>query len=112
MLDFLKELKGEEFDAYFFLPGETEEKIHIEGAQYRDRGQLLGGSSLGEEYHVILFKENEKGIYDIDRFDAVFAEPLEYMSGLIPENWYGVMARKTTTSGEFVQKLFDKLQKV
>lgn len=112
MLDFLKELKGEEFDAYFFLPGETQEKIHIEGALYKDPGEQVGGSSLGKEYHVILFKENETGIYDVDRFDAVFAEPLEYMSSRIPENWYGVMARKTTTSNTFIQKLFDKLHQV
>jgi len=112
MLEFLKELKGQEFDAYFFLPGETEEKVHIEASVYKDPGEQVGGSSLGKEYHVILFKENEKGIYGIDKFDAIFAEPLEYMSSLIPANWYGVLARKTTTSNTFIQKTFDKLQEM
>lgn len=112
MLDFLQQLKDEEFDAYFFLPGDTEEKIHIEGAIYREPGEQVGGSSVGKEYHVILFKENKNGIYDVDRFDAIFAEPLEYMSELIPAHWYGVMARKTTTSNTFVQKMFDKLHSV
>jgi hypothetical protein len=112
MLDFLKELKDEEFDAYFFLPGDTTGQIQIEGALYKEPGVSVGGNSLGKEYHVILFKENDAGIYDVDRFDAVFTEPLEYMSSLIPENWYGMMARKTTTSNNFVQKVFDKLHSV
>jgi hypothetical protein len=111
MLDFLKELQGENFDALFFLPGDTKEQIHIEGALYKDPGEDIGGNSLGKQYHVILFKENEEGIYDVDRFEAIFAEPLEYMSELIPANWYGIVAKKTTTSETFVQKVFDKLHK-
>jgi hypothetical protein len=44
-------------------------------------------------------------------FDAIFSDPLEYMSGLIPSGIFGIMARKTTTSNNFIQKTFDKLQK-
>lgn len=70
----------------------------------------MGGNELGKEYHVILFKENVDGIYNVDQFDAIFTEPLEYMSTLIPDNWYGVLAKKTTTSESFMKKVFDKLQ--
>jgi hypothetical protein len=60
----------------------------------------------------ILFKEDEEGeLVDIDMFDAIFMDPLEYMSNLIPSGIFGIMARKTTTSNNFIQKTFDKLIK-
>ena len=105
MLDFLKVLTEEEFDAYFFLPGPKKDTVHIEGATYKNPGIKVGGSDLGDEYHVILFKDNtEDDVLDnVDRFDAVFAAPLEYISELIPAHWFGVLARKTTTSSAFIQ---------
>ena len=114
MLDFLKEFSKENHDAIFFLPGDKEDQIQIEAATYKDPGENIGGSYLGDAYHVILFKEDAKAdkLYNIDRFDAIFVDPFEYISGLIPQNWYGVIARKTTTSNTFIQKTFDKLQEV
>jgi hypothetical protein len=112
MLDYLKVLKDDDHDAYFFLPGPKEDTIHLEGATYKDAGENVGGSAMGNAYHVILFKEDEEGeLVDIDMFDAIFSDPLEYMSGLIPSGIFGIMARKTTTSSNFIQKTFDKLQK-
>jgi hypothetical protein len=114
MLEFLKPLKTEDHDAVFFLPGDKEGQIQIESATYKNRGENIGGSYLGHSYHVILFREdNEKdGIYGVDRFEAVFVDPLEYISDLIPQNWYGIIAKRTTTSNTFIQNVFDKLQKV
>jgi hypothetical protein len=105
-------LKDDDHDAYFFLPGPKEDTIHLEGASYKDAGENIGGSEMGNAYHVILFKEDDDGeLVDIDMFDAIFSDPLEYMSGLIPSGIFGIMARKTTTSNNFIQKTFDKLQK-
>ena len=113
MLEFLKVLKEDDHDAYFFLPGPKKDSIHLEGATYKDAGESVGGNDIGESYHVILFKEDDDGeLVDIDMFDAIFADPLEYMSGLIPSGIFGIMARKTTTSNNFIQKTFDKLQKI
>ena len=114
MLDFLKEFSNDKPDAIFFLPGDKEDQIQIEGATYKDPGENIGGSSMGHAYHVILFKEDSETekLYDVDRFDAIFVDPFEYISGLIPQHWYGVIARKTTTSNNFIQKTFDKLQEV
>ena len=112
MLDYLKVLKDEEHDAYFFLPGPKDDTIHLEGASYKDAGENVGHSEMGNAYHVILFKEDADGeLVDIDMFDAIFMDPLEYMSGLIPSGIFGIMARKTTTSNSFIQKMFDKLIK-
>jgi hypothetical protein len=112
MLDYLKVLRDDEHDAYFFLPGPKDDTIHLEGATYKDAGENVGHSAMGNAYHVILFKEDEEGeLVDIDMFEAIFMDPLEYMSNLIPSGIFGIMARKTTTSNNFIQKTFDKLIK-
>ena len=112
MLDCFKEFKEDNPDAIFFLPGDKVDTLHIEGATYKDAGEKLGGSLLGDSYHIILFKEDDTQdkIYDIDRFDAILVEPFEYISGLIPANWYGIVAKRTTTSTNFINNVFDKLK--
>lgn len=114
MLDFLKEISKEEHDAIFFLPGDKGGQVQIESSVYKNPGENVGGSKLGHAYHVILFKEDTKvdKLYDVDRFDAIFLDPFEYISGLITHNWFGIIARKTTTSNTFIQKTFDKLKEV
>jgi hypothetical protein len=60
-----------------------------------------------------LFRTNESGgTEDLDTFDAMLLSPTEYIGRLIPENWYGAVLRKTTTSGEITKKLFAKLKEV
>jgi hypothetical protein len=114
MLEFLKEFSKENHDAIFFLPGDEEDQITIEGATYKESGNKIGGSEMGDSYHVILFKESSETeeLYDVDRFEAIFSDPFEYISVLIPQNWYGVIAKQTTTSHTFINKIFDKLQQV
>lgn len=113
MLDFLKEFSKDEHDAIFFLPGDKKDDLHIEGAVYKNPGKKIGGNSMGDEYHVILFKERDDGkLYDVDKFEAVFADPYEYISNLIPQQWFGILAKRTTTSEAFVKKTFDKLMEI
>jgi hypothetical protein len=113
MLEFLKEVAKTDYDTVFFIPGPTDDSIEIEGSQYKDRGVKVGGNDIGDEFHIILFKEDGEGKpYELDMFDAILGEPMEYISRLIPMDWYGIVCRKTTTSGTFVNKLFDNLSKV
>jgi len=110
MLEYLKDVAKTDYDTVFFVPGPKEDSIEIEGSQYKDRGVKIGGNDIGDEFHIILFKETEDGeICHLDKFDAILGEPMEYISRLIPQNWYGIVARKTTTSGKFVDNLFDNL---
>jgi hypothetical protein len=112
MLDFLKEFSKDGYDAIFVLPGDTKDDLHIEDATYKEPGEKVGGNAIGDEYHVILFKEQEDGeLYNVDKFEAIFADPCEYISNLIPQNWFGIFAKRTTTSDAFIQKTFDKLMK-
>jgi Neuraminidase (sialidase) len=75
MLDFLKEFSKDGYDAIFVLPGDTKDDLHIEGATYKEPGEKVGGNAIGDEYHVILFKEQEDGeLYNVDKFEAIFAD--------------------------------------
>lgn len=117
MLDYLKKLKDDTegpFDAIFFMPTEKEGYVHVEANQLKDPGEPIGGSEMGDCYEVILFKDDpiEDKLYNVDRFEAIFCDPYEYISNLIPQNWFGIFVRKTTTSGAFIQRIFDKMQEV
>jgi hypothetical protein len=114
MLDYLQKLKNDSegpFDAIFFMPTEKEGEIHIEANQLKNPGEPVGGNEMGHTYEVILFKDDTKNdkLYEVDRFEAIFVDPYEYISNLIPQNWFGMVVRKTTTSGAFVQRIFDKM---
>ena len=113
MLDFLKPLKQTKHDCLIFISGEKEDSIHIEGSDYRNPGVKIGGNDLGDAYHVLLYKHDSETdeIIDVDRFDCILADPLEYMSGLIPSGFYGILAKKTTTSSKIVNKLLDFARK-
>jgi hypothetical protein len=110
MLEFLREFRDVTFDAIWFLPGNKLGTVTIESNRYKNPGEKLSGSDYGDAYHVILFREDDGGdLCHIDRFEGILGEPLEYISGLIKQDWFGMIAKKTTTSTEFVDKLFDKL---
>lgn len=102
--------KIKEFDVLFFVP-QDEDNLKIELCEYTNPGQDVGGNHMGKEYHIALFKFNEEGTYDHDLFDAILSDPKTYVSSLIPQNWYGFVARKTTTSKEFVLETLDMIKK-
>lgn len=113
MLDFLKPLKKEQFDFLTFLEGEEEGQITIMGQEYVNRGHPVGGNDMGSSYHIVLFrqsKENKDQYGDLDSFEAILVDPLEYVSGLIPSGFYGIIAKKTTTSDKIVSKLLDRMK--
>lgn len=113
MLDFLKPMKNENFDFLTFLAGDTENEIAIVGQEYANKGEPIGGNELGLTYHIVLFRDSktEKDAYgDLDSFEAILADPLEYISGLIPGGFYGIIAKKTTTSHKIINKLLDTMK--
>jgi hypothetical protein len=112
MLDYLQPLKTADVDVIMFFEGSKPDSIKIEGTQYEDRGVPVGGNDLGNAYHIMLCKDHptEDKYHQFDEFEAILAEPLEYISGLIPSGWYGVIARKTTTSTELVNRVLANFQ--
>ena len=114
MQDFMKPLKSEKFDFLTFLAGEKQDSIELIGTTYAEPGEPVDTGIMGESYHIILFREDkeDKNKYDpnIDCFDAVLVEPLEYVSGMIKNGWFGIIARKTTTSRPLIDRMLDKFQ--
>ena len=108
MLEYLKDIV--DYDALFFLPMAEEDEINIISNRYKNPGTPVEETPVGPAWHVILFQTNEETgeIQKFDSFDAVLSDPREYISGLIPQGWYGVIAKKTTTSPEFYQDALDK----
>lgn len=105
-------MKEEPFDTFFFLPGEQEDSVHLESAVYKEAGEKIGGSALGDGYHIILFREAEDGqLIDVEKFDAVLIDPAAYITRMISIEWFGIIARMTTTSENFIKNTFDKLTK-
>ena len=112
MIEIPKALKEQAFDAFFFLPGEIEDTVHLESAIYKEPGEKRGGSVMGDGYHIILFRESEDGeLVDIESFNAVLIDPIGYATRMIGINWFGILARMSTTSETFIKSTFDKLIK-
>lgn len=112
MLDVLKEIK--EYDTIFFVPHpQDDNQVKLEVAMYKDKGEKLGGSSMGDSFEIILFRLNEEyDITDLDRFDAILVDAREYVSRMVKDDWYGMVARKTSTSGEMANGVFAKWEKM
>ena len=113
MLESLKHLKNQYFDVLTFLEDEEETQIKIELNTYTTPGEKVGGNQIGELYDIILFQdheEDEEKFDKLDHFVAILGDPLEYISQLIPSGWYGIIARKTTTSEEIVSKWLDNIR--
>ena len=113
MLEFLQDLKNEDFDILHFISGDKKDTLDVRTNLYRENYDSIESNSLGKKYHIILFKEDEKGIIiDPDKFEAILLDPLEYISELIPQRWFGIIARKTEKSGKFIDNLFDNMMEV
>jgi hypothetical protein len=111
MLEFLKPLKNQTYDFLTFLEGKKDGSIEILSQDYANPGEKIGGSVMGDSYHIILFrdhKEDKDAYSDLDRFEAILADPLEYISRLIPAGFYGIIARQTTTSTDIINRLVDR----
>lgn len=109
MLDFLEDI--EDYDALFFLPdSEDDEGIQIKSSKYKTPGLPVSATENGSMWHILLFKCNEESgnVDNLDHFDAVLSDPREYISGLIPSGWFGLVAKKTTTSDIFMSDALDK----
>ena len=105
-------MKDKNLDFYTFFPKEDSPKeVIIRGLQYKVKGELLDASEIGDCYHILLFKEKEDSTTEhLDYYDAILIDPLEYMSSLIPQGWFGMIGKKTTTSTAIFDDTFDKLK--
>jgi hypothetical protein len=113
MLDFLKPIKNEKFDVMYFIAGDEKDSIDIQLRQFKENEESLSGTKLGECYQILLYKHDKNGTCILpDKFEAILLDPMEYISGLIPNDWFGIIAKKTKNSHKFIDELFDKMMEV
>jgi hypothetical protein len=110
MLDVFRKIK--EFDTIIFVPNDESEddnQVKIEIARYKDEGEKLDGSPMGDMYEIILFRMDEEyNVIDLDKFEGILIEPREYVTRMIKDDWYGMVTKKTTTSNELTTNVFAK----
>lgn len=107
MLPYLQEMKDMDYDLFSFMPGD-EGDLLIEGGTYVDKGEEVVGT-LGNVYHITIFKEKKDETFDFDNFEAVL-DPLEYMSHIIPSGFFGFISKKTSTSHDLNIDMVTKIK--
>jgi hypothetical protein len=97
------------YDTIFFSPTEDEGMVKVDVGHYKDPGEKLDPGLAGDTFSIILFRLTEDfDLVDLDRFDAVLTDARYYVTRMIKEDWYGLVARKTTTSHKLTDETFDK----
>ena len=57
-------------------------------------------------YDIIIFRGDEKrGYTDVERFEAVLSCPFTYSDRMYHGKYYGIVAKKTTTSDDIVDSI-------
>lgn len=113
MLYFLEPIKDADLDCIKFLPNNAKmNSVNIESGDLKDPGEPIESSSIGDKYHINIFKKLPSGKFTADSFDAILTCPPEYVSNLIKCGWYGAVIRKTTTSHEINEEMKSNMFKV
>jgi hypothetical protein len=99
-------LKTEEYDGINFYINEDGD-IEVDVFTYNTPSEKLKGSDMGDLYDIIIFPEEPPKMPE--RFSAVLSSPTHYVSRMIEDGFLGVVARKTTTSDEFMDDTFKQM---
>lgn len=108
MLKQLQDIK--EYDTIMFVPHPEDDTLtNINVATYKKQGDKVGATEVGDFYDIILFRMNEDdGIVDLEKFEAILIDPKVYVTRMVKCDYYGLVAKKTTTSEDFVANTFAK----
>ncbi len=107
MIEYLRQFKDDKFDGLIFLPGPQENTTRVETFNYAESGKHIIESAMNHlTYHIFLFRmiEKTKEVIDLEEFEAVLLDPLEYISNLIPIGYYGFLMSKTTESSSYFDR--------
>lgn len=108
-----QEMKKNNCDAITFLPRQSEIlDTEIHGLTYKDHGVKAEGSDIGDLFDITLFRKKGGKFCDIERFDAILACPYTYANRLLDSNYYGIVAKKTSTSDNVVNSFENRIYKL
>lgn len=105
-----KKMKEAACDAICFLPdSESVENIVIQGLTYKEKGDIIESSVMGDSYDIITFRQTDGEFHSKDHFDAILVCPYTYGDKLMSEGYYGVVAKRTTTSSDMVNLILQRI---
>lgn len=108
MKEFLQHLKNNDFDGLnFFRNGDGD--LEINGFDYKNPGEKVGGTELGDLYHIIVFPEDPPKMPEL--FDAILISPVHYVSRMIDDGFLGVVSKVTTNSRSVAEAMFQGMSK-
>ena len=104
-------IKEQNCDAILFLPSTTaDDETTIQGLTYKEPGESIGGSELGQLYDILTFRQTgEQSFGQKDHFQAVLVCPYTYSEKLLNEGYLGLVARATTTSRDMVERVSQRI---
>jgi hypothetical protein len=112
----LKTIREQDFHCFYFFEDEdTDNGVKVEGHHYDKEvaGEFVEGTSVGHPYHIVLMKdhsEDENKFAHFDCFEAILADPLTYIMQLVPQGWYGIIARKSANSQQTIDLAVDNIK--
>lgn len=108
MREFLRILHNKQFDGLNFYRNARGE-LSVDGFEFKNFGEKLPGSEIGDLYDIIIFTENSPE--EPERFKAILTSPIHYVSRMMDDGFLGVVAKATTTSDSFMNEIFEEMCK-
>lgn len=106
MKEFLRPLKDKNFDGLNFYRNK-DGNLEIDGFGYKNPGEKVGGTELGDYYDIIIFPEDPPKMPE--RFQAILISPLDYISRMMDDGFLGIVAKATTTSNTIMDEAFENM---
>ena len=110
MKQYLKEIYDEEVHDGFMFILDEKEQLDISAFTYKDNAEAIEKHDLGFKYHIIIYKETIDGdVVEPDMFEAILGNPHHYIANLLKCGFFGTICKKTKTSAELANSMYDDL---
>lgn len=107
---YLKEIYDEEIHDGFMFILDEKEQLDISAFKYKDNALPIEKHELGFKYHIILYQETLDGdIVEPDMFEAILGNPYHYIANLLESGFFGTICKKTKSSGELANSIYNDL---
>jgi len=102
MREFLQQLKNKDCDGINFYRNDDGD-IEVSQFELKHRGEKLGGTELGDYFDIIIVQDDPPRMPE--RFQAILTSPIDYISRMITDGFYGVVVKFTTTSTQVMDNI-------